>query len=607
MRTFFKIASATVLTTTLVFAAQFPTAALATASHDEAKGQSDGTTTASIAAPAPGDSQSQRTDLGDGVPSISALVLEALGEAPEIDDDGDLSEQSLRAFYAGSAAQPIWISSGQPNAKAKIVVQEIARSDLFGMDPSDYDMPDTEEVGSSIESQAKFELAMTQAVLKFAHDAKAGRIHPSKARHSLNNPEGLKDTRAFLEALQKSDDVKTVLEGLHPQHPQFKALQKKLVELMGGTEEMPRRRIPDGPVLKRGERHAHVALLRKRLGVEGADGPDAEKFDDTVLDAVKAFQKSKGLKQDGIVGNGTRHALNGESNEQLKVRIITNMERWRWLPDDLDGDAGMFVWTNIPEFRVRIVKGEEVVFKERVIVGKTDKQTPVFSDEMEWIEIHPTWYVPMSIIVEDIGPSLKRPTSTVMERYHLRLNCGAHGSDWKKIDWDRVSIRNCSVSQPPGAKSVLGDFKFKFPNRHDVYMHDTPQRRLFNSTVRTYSHGCMRIRNPRRMAEILLGHDKGMSSERIGQILKGPKRLHKEDLNKHVPVHVTYFTVFFDEQGEMRSYGDVYGHDRRLAELLTGKGELLPRPAIAAPRKRKPSRTRTAGSNRWDQNAFINN
>ncbi len=117
----------------------------------------------------------------------------------------------------------------------------------------------------------------------------------------------------------------------------------------------------------------------------------------------------------------------------------------------------------------------------------------------------------------------------------------------------------------------------------------------------------MRIRNPRRMAEILLGHDKGMSSERIGQILKGPKRLHKEDLNKHVPVHVTYFTVFFDEQGEMRTYGDVYGHDRRLAELLTGKGELLPRPAIAAPRKRKPSRTRTAGSNRWDQNAFINN
>jgi murein L,D-transpeptidase YcbB/YkuD len=543
---------------------------------------------------------------GGEQPTVAELVHGVLNAGSDEEDEEALGDQSLRAFYAGSSAKALWVDENGANARARAAAEEIARAGAFGLDPGDYKLPDAEGIGKTNKARAKFELALTRAVLKYAHDAKAGRIHPSRVRHTLNDPEGLKDTRGFLQAL-RDDDVKDVLRGLHPRHPQFKALVKKLAELRGGSGEKPRIQIPDGPVLKPGMTHEHVALLRKRLEIEGAGGADAETFDDAVEQAVKAFQKSKGLKQDSIVGNNTRHAMNGESNEQLVVRILANMERWRWLPDDMDGDAGIYVWTNIPEFRVRVVDDGKVAFNERVIVGKTDKQTPVFSDEMEWIELHPTWYVPMSIMVEDIGPSLKRPTSTVMERYHLQLNCGSHGRDWKKIDWNKVSIRSCSVSQPPGDKSVLGDFKFKFPNRHDVYMHDTPTKRLFNASVRTFSHGCMRIRNPRRMAEILLAHDKGMSSERIGEILAGPKRLHKEDLTKHVPVHMTYFTVVFDEDGGMQTFGDVYGHDRRLAQALTGKGHLLPVPAVAVSKKRKPvTRTRTARDGVWS-NAFTAN
>jgi murein L,D-transpeptidase YcbB/YkuD len=282
------------------------------------------------------------------------------------------------------------------------------------------------------------------------------------------------------------------------------------------------------------------------------------------------------------------------------------MERWRWLPDNMGGEAGIYVWANIPEFRVRIVKGGKVAFSERVIVGKTSRQTPVFSDSMEWIEFHPTWYVPNSIKVDDIKPSLRRTTSRVMERYHLRLDCGKYGRDWKKIDWNKVDIRGCSVSQPPGARSVLGDFKFKFPNKHIVYMHDTPQKGLFNSATRTYSHGCVRIRNPRRMAEVLLEHDKGMTSSRIGEILKGPKRLHKEDLTRHVPVHMTYFTAHFDDEGVFQTRSDYYGHDRRLAQALTGKGHLLPAVAIASRRKRTRRSTSTGQETPW-QAAFSAN
>ena len=305
---------------------------------------------------------------------------------------------------------------------------------------------------------------------------------------------------------------------------------------------------------------------------------------------------------------GPAAPLNGDAPEVQLVKILINMERWRWLPADLDGDAGIYIWANIPDYRVRIVKQGKLEFSERVIVGKTNKRTPVFSDELEWIEIHPTWYVPNSIKVEDILPSLRRPTSRVMTRYHLKLHCGRHGSDPKSIDWNSVDIRKCSISQPPGNKSVLGDFKFKFPNKHDVYMHDTPTKGLFKRATRTFSHGCVRIQNPRRMAEILLAHDKQMSSERLGEILAGPRRLHKEDLNRHVPVHITYFTAVFSDDGKFTTRPDIYGHDKRLAQVLMGKGHLMPAPPVAArtARKKKRRRPGTQAGNWWQPNYLQN-
>jgi murein L,D-transpeptidase YcbB/YkuD len=535
--------------------------------------------------------------------AIAALVRDELGEAGNGEDREAVVHQSIRAFYAGSNAAPIWVNESGPVQKARDLAKEISRAGTYGLDPQAYSLPNFESTGSSRKLIAAYELAMTRAVLDYAHHAKAGRIYPGKVGHSINDPISLKDPRGFLESLLSSNDVGAQLRDLHPKHPQFIALTKKLAELRGGSDEAPRVQIPDGPALRMGVKHDHIALLRKRLKVD--DG-DANKFDDTLKTAVIAFQKQKGLKADGVVGNGTRHALNGDSNDKQIVRILINMERWRWLPDNMGGEAGIYVWANIPEFRVRVVKGGKIAFTERVIVGKTNKQTPVFSDSMEWIEIHPTWYVPNSIKVADIKPSLRRTTSRVMERYHLRLDCGKHGRDWKKIDWNKVDIRGCSVSQPPGKRSVLGDFKFKFPNKHIVYMHDTPQKGLFKSSTRTYSHGCVRIQNPRRMAEVLLDHDKGMPSSRVGEILKGPKRLHKEDLNKHIPVHMTYFTAIFDDEGAFSTRRDIYGHDRRLAQALTGKGHLLPAVAIASKRKRKPRPTRTAGENRW-ANSFSAN
>ena len=325
---------------------------------------------------------------------------------------------------------------------------------------------------------------------------------------------------------------------------------------------------------------------------EDLSGGEAKRFDAVLEETVKEFQGQNGLTADGVVGAGTRRVLNGRSPDQLTTKILMNMERWRWLPDELGGKAGIYVWANIPELRVRAMKGNETVFSEKAIVGQVSHKTPVFSDEIEWIDLHPTWFVPSSIKVGDILPSLRRPTSTVMERYNLKANCGKYGSDYKAIDWYTIDIRQCSFSQPPGKTSVLGDFKFKFPNKHSVYMHDTHDRSLFKQKQRTFSHGCIRVQRPRRLAEILLKHDKGMSAERIGEIIDGPKQLHKETLNQPIPVHITYFTLLFDDQGKFSSSPDYYGHDKRLAAVLAGKSYNL---AKADARKRRaPGKKRTS-------------
>ncbi len=519
--------------------------------------------------------------------AIAALVLESAGSAPEGDDRGAALHQAMRAFYSGPDAAPIWVDENGPTQKARDAVKEIRNADVYGLDPQAYDLPD---IGSATArgALARFELAMTRAVLNYAHHAKAGRIRPGKVGHRGNIPESLDDPRGFLEGLASRSDIAASLRGLHPKHPQFAALQKKLAELRGEGDGVQRIQIPEGPALRLGVTHEQVALLRKRLGMDKPEDGESNRFDDALKAAVIAFQKQKGLKRDGVVGAGTRRALNGETNERQIVRILTNMERWRWLPDDLGGGTGIYVWTNIPEFRARVVKGGEIVYSERAIVGRREKQTPVFSDAMEWIEFHPIWYVPNSIKVSDIAPSLRRKNSKIVKQYHLKIDCGALGRDWKKVDWKNVDIRKCGVSQPPGPRSVLGFFKFKFPNDHIVYIHDTPDKKLFKTATRAYSAGCVRIENPRRMAEILLANDDGINSARIGQILDGPRRPYREKLKRFVPVHMTYFTAIVDDDGNFTTLPDVYGFDRRLAQALTGKGNLLPPPpAIASQQKRK--------------------
>ena len=501
------------------------------------------------------------------------------------------STAALAKFYSAAQREPLWTTDTGLTVRGQNIAKVLSQAADHGLNAKDYRVAELEAEHSTSEQLASLEISLAAALLRYARHAQGGRLSRKQAGSQLTHTPIVSPPEEILSELVEQDDPSFYLRSLHPRHPQFAQLRAKLQEARGGAGQERGPRIPDGPVLRVGVSHAQVKLLRQRLGLlkAGDTKPEdnANTFDDALKQAVMAFQKQSGLAEDGVVGAGTRKVLSGQSPERLISKLLVNMERWRWLPDDLDGTADIYVWANIPELRVRIVKGTKTVFSERTIVGQVQNKTPVFSDKMEWIELHPTWFVPASIKVADILPSLRRPTSTVMERYNLRVNCGALGNNYKNIDWKTVDISKCNFTQPPGKNSVLGDFKFKFPNKYSVYMHDTHHRNLFRNTRRTYSHGCVRIKNPRRMAEILLDHDKGMTPERIGKILAGPKVLHKETLNRPVPVHMTYFTASIDDEGRLKMWPDYYGHDRQIALALTGKAFADPSAVATRPKPKK--------------------
>lgn len=249
----------------------------------------------------------------------------------------------------------------------------------------------------------------------------------------------------------------------------------------------------------------------------------------------------------------------------LLDRIRANLERWRWLPADL---GTRHVWNNIPAFETKLVDGGRTIFQERLVVGTPRTQTPVFSDRIRFIVFQPDWGVPPSLKVKDLLPRLAAGDTSVLERRDMRVV----GRDVESYDWSKVDIRKVPIVQNPGPSNPLGQMKFMFPNRHDVYMHDTPSKYLFSERMRAQSNGCIRVRNPMRFAELLLEADKGWTRADLVKLTtpRSPAN-NKIDLAQPVPVHNVYFTVVADGHGGVAPYPDVYGHDRRVTDALNGE------------------------------------
>jgi len=455
----------------------------------------------------------------------------------------------IEAFYTARNYAPLWSDNGVINARAKAVIARLSDADTDGLEASDYPTPDF-AAASTPEALADAEIRLTSSVLAYARHAQIGRVHYSRIAadidYTLVPPEPA-------EVLDKMADAKDAGEGLgsyNPPHEGYRLLREKLAEARGRTADSGPARIAAGRVLKIGMQDERVPLLRERLGMPAADNTT---FDKALSEAVKKFQASHGLSRTGTLSGVTIDALNGPKRGRDADVIIANMERWRWLPRDL-GKA--YVMVNIPEYMLKVVNNGSVVWRTRVVVGKPSMPTPMLSETMKYITINPTWNVPPSIVQNEYLPALQQDP-TALARIGL------------KIDYNRDGTVH--IFQPPGAGNALGRIRFNFPNKFLVYQHDTPDKHLFAQEKRAFSHGCMRVQDPAKYAEVLLSIElpsEGYTQERIQRMFgTGEKDI---SFPKPLPVHLTYQTASVDEAGKLVIREDIYGRDARLLAQLRG-------------------------------------
>jgi L,D-transpeptidase YcbB len=531
-------------------------------------------------------------------PPVSPTVLAARSKFSDKSFSSNSANDDVAAAreYYNAHDEALWVKGGEFTHKAKQIIQTLKDADDWGLESSAFVIP---ALGSGSASEGAAEVQLTLSALKYGRYARGGRLDPVSLSNILDLKPPVKDPKVTMRELASASDPGAYLRGLNPKHIGFERLRQALLKARGGSVEPAEEptdpallvKIPNGKSLKRGAKDDQVSLLRQRLKVQASDPANDRLYDDQLADAVRAFQQDNGLKANGVVTNRVRSALNSAGQPKKKIRpsdnvdrIIANMERWRWLPVDL---GKFYVMNNIPEFTSEIWKDDRIELKQKIIVGQPSWPTPLLAAKMQFVIFHPSWGMPDGIKAKELLPRLRQASGNsgfgffdqlfggggytgadVIQAYKLQVYYNGQRVDPNTVNWKTADIRQYSFIQPPGGDNPLGLVKFRFPNRHDVYMHDTPERNLFGQTARALSHGCMRVEEPRRTAEVILGEDKGYSPEKVGELWDSGASV---TLSKEVPVYLVYFTARVGDDGHMDNYSDVYGIDSRVMSALQGR------------------------------------
>jgi len=481
---------------------------------------------------------------------------------------------AVEAFYQGRHLAPLWLDKGVENARAQAVIARLKSADADGLDVNDYKTPTF--AGLSPDALAEAELKLTQTVVTYARHLQSGRFPYTRVSQNIELPQEPPDPAQILAKLAEAANAATALDEFSPPHEGYKKLKAMLAQMRAkppGAKE-----IADGQLLKLNAKapmeDARVPLLRDKLGLTG-DASDL-RYDAKLAEAVKKFQRANELPVTGNLDSKTIKELNGPPRDKQIDTVISNMERWRWYPRDL-GKAYAIV--NLPDFTLRVVHNDAQVWSTRIVIGKPDMPTPLLSETMKYITINPTWNVPPSIVYNEYMPVLQRDPMA-LERMGLKLVYNRDGS--------------VHIYQPPGEANALGRIRFNFPNRFLVYQHDTPDKHMFAHDVRAYSHGCMRVQDPAKYAEILFNiarPDENWTADKVKRMFGAGEQ--DIQLPAQIWVLLTYQNAFVDDAGQLQIRRDIYNIDSRtLAAIKSERGMIEP------PQERKREQEVVATSQR---------
>ncbi len=464
--------------------------------------------------------------------------------------------------------------------KIEQMMTAIRNASLDGLNPDDYHLPEIERLTREIVTSDKpdaedishLEFLLTDAFVLLASHLSEGKTNPETIYPEWNISKRTlrQDWNSFIDSTLNSKNIIGTLQSLTPRHADYNNLTKalaeyRLLEEKGGWGSFS----TSLPKLELGIRHPDVVKLRKRLSVTQGnidfDPDDENLFDRHLCDQVVIFQQRNGLDPDGVAGKATIKALNISVGDRIET-IEANLERWRWISDNL---GQRYIRVNIANFDLAVLENDKQVFQSKAIVGNLYLQTPVFSSNLKYLVLNPEWVIPPTILKEEIIPVLVKNRTYLAKNNMKILRLDGTEADTSSVSWNGISPDNFPymIRQDPGPYNPLGRIKFVFPNQYDVYIHDTPSRSLFSLSNRTLSHGCIRINKAFKLAEYLLKGSPGWDSVRIQKAIdEGIEKIIV--LPKSLPVHIMYLTAWADDSGTAYFTNDVYDRDRILISAL---------------------------------------
>ncbi|MES0154199.1 murein L,D-transpeptidase [Mesorhizobium sp. M0018] len=483
--------------------------------------------------------------------------------------------KALIAYYS---ANPdfIWVAGTSPSSRAQDAVRVLGEAASYGLTPADYtvEVPAAGTSAGNVDERLKelvrFEMALSARVLRYARDAQSGRVDPNRMTGYYDFPPKPLDMEGVLKTLAHTQQVRTYLESRHPQNSEYQALRVELEALQATAEDEIT--IDPDLLLKPGQTSPELPKLLTKIArnlddeMGGAYGEvlarlaTSEVYDPELVPVIKAVQKRAGMKGDGVIGPRTVASLAGTSKADKVQKVRVALEELRWLPSDL-GSPRVFI--NQPAFTASYIDDGEEKLKTRAVVGRPTNQTAFFYDQIEQVDFHPYWGVPQSILVNEMLPRLRRDPGYLDRAGYEVVDARGKRIPSSSVNWGAYGAKiPYGVRQLPSEANALGELKILFPNKHAIYMHDTPQKSFFQRDMRALSHGCVRLQDPRGMAAAVLGTSVDYIEDKL-------KHGHStEDVTRKIPVYVAYFTAWPDLSGKVEYFNDVYGRDTRLQQAL---------------------------------------
>jgi L,D-transpeptidase YcbB len=476
----------------------------------------------------------------------------------------------LERFYAARGFQPIWTN----RAMVAELIAAVEESADDGLDPADYHLREIRAIygkpSATSEIAACYDLLLTDSFLTLATHLRYGKVDPESldTHWSARNARNRSAIDTQLHHAIGSGQIATALKEIRLQHPKYDQLRKSLALYRTIARDGGWPILAEGPKLQEGARERRVLMLRQRLKVSGdiaALNVDTSMvFNRELLEAVKLFQQRNGLDADGVVGTATLRVMNIPVERRIdQIRI--NLERYRWFLGDLEPTS---ILVNIADYTLDYVEKGHNRWKTRVIVGKPPRETPLFRADMQHIILNPRWVIPPTILAKDALPALRK-SGSYLNRKKLQI-IGQNGSviDPASVDWSQYSGENFPyrLQQSAGDHGALGRVKFLLPNRYIVYLHDTPNKELFEQKTRIFSSGCVRVEKPVDLATLVLQDSVRWSKSKILAAIKRGKT-RTIPLSKRIPVYLLYLTATA-EGDELLFHEDVYKRDDKLLKAL---------------------------------------